>query len=280
MPPRRVCPWLSSERPLVFGHRGARGLAPENTLAAFDRGVAEGVDGLELDLRLSRDGVPVVIHDDDLGRTTDATGPVTALTADQLARVDAGFRFARGQDYPWRGKGLGVPSLREVLARYPAMPLIVEMKTNSVALALATVREILAAGAAERVCLGSFGHRALSAARRAAPQLATSASETEVAWALFRSKVRHPLAGARYQAYIVPERRRSLTIISPRFVHDAADCGCTVHVWTVNLPADVERLLRWGVRGILTDRPDVTVPVVRSHQNGVGHAKRGQTPFH
>jgi glycerophosphoryl diester phosphodiesterase len=248
----------------VFGHRGARGLAPENTLAAFDRGVAEGVDGLELDLRLSRDGVPVVIHDDDLARTTDTTGPVLSLTADQLARVDAGHHFAPDQNFPWRGKGLGVPTLREVLARYPAMPLIVEMKTNSEALALATIREILAAGAAEHVCLGSFGFRALSVARRAAPQLATGASQAEVAWALFRSTMRYRLGDTPYQAYIVPERRKSLTIISRRFIRDASRAGCAVYIWTVDSPEHVDRLLGWGVRGILTDRPDVTVPVVRS----------------
>ena len=94
MPPAHACSWLSSPRPLVFGHRGARGLAPENTLAAFDRGVAEGVDGLELDLRLSRDGVAVVIHDDDLDRTTGVAGPVSA--------TDRGGTGARGHRVPLR----------------------------------------------------------------------------------------------------------------------------------------------------------------------------------
>ena len=264
MPPAHACSWLSSPRPLVFGHRGARSLAPENTLAAFDRGVAEGVDGLELDLRLSRDGVPVVIHDDDLDRTTGAAGPVSALTAEELARVDAGFRFAPQRDHPWRGRGLGVPTLREVLARYPALPLIVEMKTNSEALAQATVRDIVRAGAAGRVCLGSFGIGAMSATRRAAPHLATSASREEVAWALFRSRIGFPLAHTRYQAYIVPERRDGLTIVSHRFVRNAARAGCVVFVWTVNAPEHIERLLEWGVSGFLTDRPDITVPAVRS----------------
>jgi glycerophosphoryl diester phosphodiesterase len=252
----------------VFGHRGARGLAPENTLAAFDRGVAEGVDGLELDLRLSRDGVPVVIHDEDLGRTTDAAGPVSAMTADRLGRVDAGFHFAPEHGESWRGRGQGVPTLREVLRRYPDMPLIVEMKTNSETLARATVREIMDAGAAGRVCLGSFGYRALSSARRAAPHLATSASREEVVWALFRSRIRCPLADARYHAYFVPERRNGLTIVSPRFVHDASGGGCVVYVWPVNTTQQVERLLGWGVRGFLTDRPDITVQAVQSPRAG------------
>jgi len=264
MPPAHVCAWLRSSHPLVFGHRGARGLAPENTLAAFDRGVAEGADGLELDVRLSQDGVPVVIHDADLTRTAGLAVPVSTLTAAELARVDAGFHFAPAQGHPWRGKGLGVPTLGEVLRRYPVTPLIVDLKANSEALAHAAVDEILRADAVTRVCLGSFGFGALTAARRKAPQLATGASQKEVAWALFRSRVRWPLTDARHHGYFVPERRKGLIIVTPRFVRDAHDAGLVVQVWAVNTEADVRRLLEWGVRGILTDRPDITVPAVRA----------------
>ncbi|MBE3072355.1 MAG: glycerophosphodiester phosphodiesterase, partial [Acidobacteria bacterium] len=183
MPDVRTCVWLSSPGPLVFGHRGGRGLAPENTIAAFDRGLAEGVDGLELDVHLSRDGVPVVIHDADVARTTDAAGPVVALTASELARLDAGYRFAADAGYPWRGRGAGVPTLGEVLARYPSTPLIVELKANSEDLARAAVQEIVKAGATGRVCVGSFRFRVLSPARRQAPGLATGSSQKEVRWA-------------------------------------------------------------------------------------------------
>jgi glycerophosphoryl diester phosphodiesterase len=225
------------------------------------------VDGLELDLRLSRDGVPVVIHDETLARTTGRTEPVSALTASELASVDAGLHFGPDHGYPWRGQGVGVPTLREVLTRYPATPLIVDMKARSEALALAAVEEIMRAGAADRVCLGSFGSEALAAARRRAPQLATSASSAEVAWALVRSRIRRPLSSATYEAFFVPERRGLLTVVTPRFVRDASAVGLVVQVWTVNAPDDVVRLLGWGVRGILTDRPDVTVPVVRARMD-------------
>ncbi len=263
MPRPHVCAWLSARQPLVFGHRGARGLAPENTLAAFDRGVSEGVDGLELDVRLSKDGVAVVIHDELLTRTTDRTDPVAALTATELARVDAGYHFGLDLDHPWRGRALGVPTLREVLQRYPAMPLIVELKARSEALAHATLHEIERAGAANRVCLGSFGSRPLAFARRAAPHLATSASSAEVARALARARVRLRLPPADYQVFIVPERRRALRIVTPRFIRAARAADLAVHVWTVNAPDAVERLLEWGVQGILTDRPDLTVPAAR-----------------
>ena len=264
-----LCSWLGWTGPLVFGHRGGRGLAPENTIAAFDRGLAEGVDGLELDVRLSRDGVPVVIHDADVARTTDAAGPVVARTASELAHLDAGFRFDREGGYPYRGKGVGIPTLREVLARYPSTPLIVEMKANTEDLARATVGDIVAAGAAERVCAGSFGHRSLAEVRRQAPQVATNSSQEEVRWALFRSRIRSPLRAVPYQVHIVPERRQGLTIVTPRFVGDARRAGLGVFVWTVNTRADVERLLAWGVQGIVTDRPDIVAPLVRSRRTSV-----------
>ena len=103
-------PWVArarraGDRLTVFAHRGGAGLAPENTRGAFRQAAALGVDGCELDVRLSKDGEVVVIHDATLDRTTDADGPVSALTAAELGRVDAGFRF--GPTPASRGAGAG-----------------------------------------------------------------------------------------------------------------------------------------------------------------------------
>ena len=119
--------FLESSRPLVFAHRGGCALGPENTLAAFDLGIAAGADGLELDVHLSADGVLVVHHDDLLDRTTNATGPLAALTAAELARVDAGCRFVGTGDFPFRSQGVSIPTLRDVLRRYPDVRMIIEM---------------------------------------------------------------------------------------------------------------------------------------------------------
>src|SRR6478672_9570312 len=111
----RVAPDRSpAERPhtpLVFAHRGGRVLGPENTLAGFDLGIAAGADGLELDVHLSADDIPVVHHDADLDRCTNVTGPVAARRADELARVDAAFHFGADNGFPWRGRGVSVPTL-------------------------------------------------------------------------------------------------------------------------------------------------------------------------
>jgi glycerophosphoryl diester phosphodiesterase len=249
---------------LVFAHRGGSALAPENTLAAFDHGLRLGADGLELDVHLSRDGVVVVHHDRLLERTTNLRGAVADFTAGQLARADAGFHFRRGDSFPFRGLGIGVPMLADVLARYPDVPLIIELKVNNVALAAATTEVVGRAGAVDRVCLGSFGMRVLRAARRLEPAIATSAAREEVRWALYRSWCRWPVSRVAYAGYQVPEEAGPTRVVSPRFVDGAHRLGLGVQVWTVDEAHDARRLLDWGVDGLITDRPDVIVPVVRA----------------
>ena len=136
-----------SSRPFVFAHRGGAALRPENTIAAFDHGLALGADGLELDVHLSRDGVVVVHHDDTLDRTTSAHGPVSERTADELAQVDAGYRFTPDSRvstpiYPFRGQEIGVPRLRAVLERYPSARVIIELKTPDAELAHRTIDDV------------------------------------------------------------------------------------------------------------------------------------------
>jgi glycerophosphoryl diester phosphodiesterase len=242
-------PFFDSPRPLVFAHRGGSALAPENTIAAFDNGLALGADGLELDVHLSRDGAVVVHHDRLLDRTTGLRGPLVDRTAEELARA-------------------GVPSLADVLARYRDPRIIVEMKVNTPELAAATIDVIRRADAVERVCLGSFGLRVLRAARALEPAIATSAAREEVRWALYRSWVRWPVSRVAYSGYQIPEMSGRTRVVSRRFVEYAHDAGLGVQVWTVDTEADARRLLAWGVDALITDRPDVIVPLV---PDGVRH---------
>jgi glycerophosphoryl diester phosphodiesterase len=266
-------PFFSVDRPRVFAHRGGSALAPENTIAAFDNGLALGADGLELDVHLSRDGAVVVHHDRTLDRTTSLTGAVAEKTTDELARADAGFSFrppaaGPGRDsahaaFPFRGRGIGVPTLGAVLDRYPNVPVIIELKVNDEELARAVVAAVRAADALERVCLGSFGGRVLRAARALEPRLATSAAREEVRWALYRSRCRWPVRRVAYEGYQVPEWAGTTRVVSPRFVRDAHEAGLGVQVWTVDGEADAGRLVEWGVDGLITDRPDIMGPFAR-----------------
>jgi glycerophosphoryl diester phosphodiesterase len=257
--------FFTARRPLVFAHRGGASLAPENTLVAFERGLALGADGLELDVHLSRDGCVVVHHDATLDRTTNLRGAVVDFTAAELARADAGYSFLSGDLRPFRGHEIGVPSLADVLARFSDVPVIVELKVNTDAMARAAVAAVRASDAVDRVCFGSAELEALRVIRAIAPTMATSAAREEVRWALYRSWVRWPVTRAAYQGYQVPERAGRTRVVSPRFVEAAHRAGLGVQVWTVDTEDAAQRLLGWGVDALITDRPDIVVPIVRAH---------------
>lgn len=253
--------FFQASRPLVFAHRGGCALGPENTLVAFDRGLLAGADGLELDVHLSADGLAVVHHDAMLDRTTSASGPLAALTAAELARVDAGCRFEDGGTFPFRHQGVGIPTLADVLRRYPDTRIIVEMKVNTREMGEAVARDVRRAGAAERVCAAGYGARSAASARAALPEMASSASHAEVRVAVYRSWARWPVRRARYGAYQVPEHNGPIRIVSPRFIRDAHAAGLKVQVWTVDDEADMRRLLAWGADGLISNRPDAAVRV-------------------
>lgn len=236
--------FFRAPRPLVFAHRGGSALAPENTIDAFDNGIRLGADGLELDVHLSRDGVVVVHHDRTLDRTTTLSGPVAARSAVEL-------NSAR------------VPSFADVLARYRDGRMIVELKVNRPELAVAVVDAVRRADAVDRVCLGGFGQRVLHTVRAMEPAVATSAAREEVRWALYRSWVRWPVTRVAYDGYQVPEWSGRTRVVSPRFVEAAHRAGLGVQVWTVDREEDARRLLAWGVDALITDRPDIIVPIVK-----------------
>ena len=255
-------------RPVAYAHRGGAGLAPENTLVAFDTGLATGADGIELDVRLSLDGVAVIMHDPTVNRTTDATGPVDAWTAVELAGLDAGYHFARDGAHPFRGRGIGVPSLREVLDRHRATSLIIELKSADPRLARAVVDEISAAGALARVTVGSFQKGALDAVRALDPAIRTGADMDDVRNGLDASPAGGFQGKRAFDALQVPEIYAGLRIVTPEFIARAHDAGIAVMVWTVNHEDDMRRLLEWGVDGLITDRPDLAVPIVRAWPRG------------
>jgi glycerophosphoryl diester phosphodiesterase len=242
--------------PLLIAHRGGAELAPENTLLAFRRAIEWWqADILELDVQPTRDGEAVVIHDDTLDRTTDGGGPVAGHSLAELRRLDAGYRFTPdgGRSYPFRGRGLEISTLGEVLDALPGVRVNVEIKDGRVQSRLWEV--VHERDAAQRVLIASGRQRNRS--RFDAYSGARSASAEEMYTFLGLHYLR---ATAFYRTHVdafqMPEKSGDRQVLSPRFVREVQACNLPVHVWTVNSQADMRRLLAWRVDGIMTDRPD------------------------
>jgi glycerophosphoryl diester phosphodiesterase len=252
---------LSLDRLVAVAHRGGSKLRPENTLQAFDHAMTLGVDALECDVHLSRDGEVVVIHDFTLDRTTDATGPVAARTAAELRNVDAGYRFGEADGFPFRGQQICVPTLRELLDRYADVPTIIEMKGEDVGLARRTLALVREMKLEARVILAGFSQALLDEVRRLAPDIVTSASSAEARSAIGRSKFFLPVPSIPARVFQVPYRVKGQVVFGPRFVKRARAAGIPVQVWVVNEAEEMEQLIAMGVTGLISDRPDIAVRV-------------------
>lgn len=253
-------PCLDREHPIRFAHRGSRLLWPENTLYAFHHAVGLGLICVETDIRKTRDGVLVVFHDELLDRTTDATGPVRDRTLAELRTLDAAYHFDAASGHPLRGTGIGINTLEEVLSALPAVMFNIDLKEPGLEAPLAQLIDRL--GCQERVCVASFDDKRLRRFRKiTAGQVATSAGPTEVFKAWLGSRFGRAPRG-RAHAYQVPPSWRFLQVVDRRFVDAAHKAGKQVHVWTIDAPAEMERLLDLGVDGIVTDRPDLLAQVV------------------
>ncbi len=261
-------PYVTHERPLFFAHRGGSALAPENTLPAYENGLSYGAEALELDVHYSRDGEIVVFHDDTLDRTTSGSGPLAALTLEELKRLDAGYHFTPdgGKTFPWRGKGVTIPTLREVYERFPQTRINIEMKVNDADGERRLARLLLDNGWDDWTMVGSFHTDALTRFRALSEgRIATSASMGEtrnyLIGVLFRST---RMLRIHYDALQVPETFRGIRVVSESSIRLAHERGLDVHVWTVDDRETMERLLDWGVDGVMTDRPDTLAEVYRA----------------
>lgn len=264
---RRRRAYVTHATPLFFAHRGGSGLAPENTLPAFERGLALGADALELDIQTTRDGEIVVIHDQAVDRTTNGAGPVAGYTLEELRSLDAGYRFTpdSSQSYPYRGQGIVIPTLREIFERFPNTRVNLDLKESSLEREQRLWELIQEYEAYDRVLVASGEiHQAIIRFRRlSAGRVATSASEAEIRWFFYATRL-HAARWLRpsYDALQVPESYRGIRIVSPAFVQAAHRLGIDVHVWTVDVRGAMERLLALGVDGLMTDRPDVLAEVL------------------
>lgn len=244
--------------PWAIAHQGGRGLWPENTLYAFEKAESLGADVLEMDLRVTADGEIVVMHDPTVDRTTDGSGRVDELTLAELRELDAGYRFDDGSGaFPFRGRGLAVPTLENVLERFDRSRLIVEMKDFTPDAAARLCRILEVHDATNRVLVASFGHDPMRAFREACPRVATSATLREglLLYQLHRLHLAR-LYRSPAVALQIPESFRGRRVVDRPLLELADAYNVKIQVWTVNDEADMKRLLSLGVHAIMTDYPD------------------------
>jgi len=258
--------FFTGVKPRLFAHRGASGEAPENTIVAFRRAVETGVAYVELDVHATRDGHVVVIHDETLERTTNGRGKVWDHTLAELQRLDAGYKFSPdgGQIFPFRATGVVIPTLTEVLRDFPQLRFTVEIKQTEPPIEAQVVTIIRNSGRAEEVILASEHDRVLARVRTLAPEIATSFAYGEVVDFIQRV-VTAQLAGYHPpgQALQIPPEFRGVPLVTAETVAAAHALGCEIHVWTINEPREMERLLDLGADGIMSDFPERLLTVAR-----------------
>jgi glycerophosphoryl diester phosphodiesterase len=242
---------------MVLAHQGASHAAPPNTLPSFAMAVEQGADALELDVHWTRDGFIVVSHDETIDRCSDGHGPIREMTLAELRRFDFGYRFTAdgGRTYPFRGRGVTIPTLREVLTTFPRMRVNIDIKPADPPSLARFVHEIHEAGAEDRVLVASFHHGVLERVRSMHRGLATSASPREAAVFCARTWLGRPPTRVPYVALQVPPRFWGISVLTPAVMHAAHAAGLKVHVWTIDDPAEMEAMWALGVDGIVTNEP-------------------------
>jgi glycerophosphoryl diester phosphodiesterase len=243
VPANAAYPFLDWPGTLPFAHRGGASEVPENTMPAFEHAVRLGYRYLETDAHVTADGVLIAFHDDRLDRVTDRTGVIAELpwSEVQQARVD-------GRE--------PIPLLEDLLTAWPDVRINIDPKQDDVAEPLAAA--LLRTDTVDRVCVGAFSDRRIARVRElTGPGLCTSMGPREVAQLVSAS--RSLPGGGRISSPCaqVPTHQGRLPLVTERFVAAAHRRGVQVHVWTVDDPAEITRLLDLGVDGIMTDRPQV-----------------------
>jgi glycerophosphoryl diester phosphodiesterase len=248
--------------PLVIAHADdtGQGLWPGSSMVYMEGASELGVDMLELDVHMSKDGHIVVMHDDTVDRTTNGNGEISELTLKEIKLLEAGGNWTQddGVTYPYRGQGLRVPTLAEVFYLFPDWPMNIEIKQAEPSMAQPLCDMIRRFNMSEKVLVPSFSDEAMAEFRTACPEVATAGSSSEVRnFVLLNFAFLFNIISPAYQAFQVPEKSSGIPVVIPRFVKSAHDRNLQVHVWTINDPADMQRFIDMDVDGIMTDRPDL-----------------------
>lgn len=251
--------------PLVIAHQGGDGLWPGNTLYAFERAAELGVDVLEMDLHISKDGVLVLMHDESVDRTTDGAGSIEEMTLAELKTLDAGYSWSKddGQTFPFRGQGITIPTLEEIFQAFPDYRITIEIKKTENSMAAPFCSMVREYEMQDKILVASFHDERTKEFREVCPEVATSSASQETRVFVLLSKIFYGrLYSPPFFALQVPEESSNITVMTEQFVRAAHERNVKVEPWTINDPEQMETYIGWGVDGIITDRPDLMLEIL------------------
>lgn len=251
--------------PLVIAHQGGDGLWPGETMFAYQNAAKLGVDVLEMDIHITKDGTLVLMHDEAVDRTTDGSGEIESMTLDELKKLDAGYDWSTddGTTFPFRGKGLTIATLDEVFTAFPDKHMTIEIKKTNASMAQPFCELIRKHKMEDKVLVASFYDDKLKEFRQTCPEVATSSAKNETTVFVLLTK---PFLGSFYSPKFfslqVPEESGGITVMTPSFVKAAHERNLAVEPWTINDAETMKKFIAWGVDGIITDRPDIMLEVL------------------
>jgi glycerophosphoryl diester phosphodiesterase len=255
--------------PLVIAHQGGDGVWPGDTMYAFENAVEIGADVLEMDAHITKDGQIVLMHDEKVDRTTEGTGLIEDLTLPELKQLDAAYQWSNdeGKTFPYRGQGIEVPTLEELFQKFSPMRYVIEIKLTQNLIDKPLCDLIRKYDMQDKVVIASFHDEAMQNFRKTCPQVATSASRGEVTKFVLLGKVfLSGLVAPQYQSLQPPYDPResmNIPIMTERFIRQAHAKNIAVEPWTVDNPQMMRQYIEWGVDGIMTDRPDLMIEVLK-----------------
>lgn len=251
--------------PLVIAHQGGDGIWPGETMFAYQHSVDLGVDVLEMDIHITKDGRLILMHDETVDRTTDGSGEIESMTLDEIKKFDAAYDWSpdEGKSFPYRGKGLTVATLEEVFKAFPEKRMTIEIKKTNASMAKPFCELIRQYNMEDKVLTASFHDERLKEFRSECPEVATSSAKNETTvFVLLTKAFLGGFYSPKFYSLQVPEESSGITVMTEGFVRAAHARNLAVEPWTINDEETMRNFIEWGVDGIITDRPDILLEVL------------------
>ncbi|GGA86786.1 glycerophosphodiester phosphodiesterase [Ornithinibacillus halotolerans] len=259
-------------RPLVIAHGGGNHLAPSNTLAAFTNASELGVDVLEFDIHMTKDGHLVSIHDPTIDRTTDGTGIVNEMTLEEVQSYDAAYSFQDlNGEYSFRGQGVYIPTVEEIFSTIndPEMLYTIEIKDTNHPELYREMSEklwelIKSYGLEENVIIAAFDHDIIEIVKDVTngEALVSGGRDEITKFVIFHKLFLNGLYKQQVHALQIPTEDSNINLMDKKIIRGANKRGMQVHYWTINDTETMQELIDLGANGIMTDRPDLLLELL------------------